>query len=566
LPLAPSSSLKEDCILNSGALHPRTLDADRPATIAALLHRSVERSPDADAIAMIGEVLSYRQLERRTTDMAAALVAAGAGKGTRIALLAPDGILWATIFLAATRIGALVIAVSTHATAPELAHILRHSDTQILIGVRRFLRHDYADRLQTAFPGLAAHKAGPLYLTDAPFLRSVWLDNVEGLGWAASYDDLLGRPAPADSLIAAMETEVAPSDAAVIIYTSGSSSLPKAVVHTHRSAAQHSQVLAEYFHMRAEDRLMPLLPLFWVGGLTMLLEVMASGGTLVYPRSPGLADVIAAIRQLRVNRINSWGPQTEKVRAALTAVGIDPNSIGGLTPQCDAHGMTIAPGRVANMLGMTESFGPHSAEPTGTVLSAVHHGASGRATSDYERRIVDPETGTVLATGQSGELQLRRGGLMQGFYKTDPDHVFTPDGFYPTGDTARIDVEGYLYFEGRRSDMMKTGGVNVSRMEVEGALRTLPEVALPIVLPLSDPTVGQIVVAAVVPAAGAAPTEDGLKAALRKLVASYKIPQRILVIEEGDVQWTPSNKIKVGEMATLIAERIGHEAIEPNSA
>ena len=215
---------------------------------------------------------------------------------------------------------------------------------------------------------------------------------------------------------------------------------------------------------------------------------------------------------------------------------------------------------------MTESFGPHSSEPIGTALAEERHGASGRATSDYERRIVDPETGEVLGAGLSGELQLRRGGLMRGFYKTDPDRVFTSDGFYPTGDTARLDADGYLYFEGRRSDMMKTGGVNVSRLEVEAALRTLPEVALPIVLPLPDAAAGQIVVAAVVPNQGQAPTEDGLKAALRDLVAGYKIPRRIVIVAEDDVQWTPSNKIKVGEMAKLIASRIGHDILPRSDA
>ena len=105
-------------------------------------------------MATLAETLSYRELDARSAAMAAAFVAMGAGKGTRIALLAPDGILWATTFLAATRIGALLVAVSTLATAPELAHIVRHSDAQLLIGVRRFMRHDYAERLETAFPGL----------------------------------------------------------------------------------------------------------------------------------------------------------------------------------------------------------------------------------------------------------------------------------------------------------------------------------------------------------------------------------------------------------------------------
>jgi acyl-CoA synthetase (AMP-forming)/AMP-acid ligase II len=560
------SSKKRSREVSSGALTPRGVNPEHPATIGGLLRRSVERAPRADAIAMTAETLSYQELDRRSAVMAAALVAAGAGKGTRIALLAPDGILWVTTFLAATRIGALVIAVSTLATAPELAHILRHSDTQILIGVRRFLRHDYAMRLETAFPELTRHGGGPLYLESAPYLRAAWLDDATGLRWASTHAALLDLPAPGAALVAALETEVVASDDAVIIYTSGSSSLPKAVVHSQGTAAQHPVVLARYFKLTPADRMMPLLPAFWVGGLTMLLEVLCTGATLVYPMSPATDDIVAAATQLRVNRVNCWGPQIARIRDALAADGIDPDTFRGLGPHRGPDGQMLPLTHTANMLGMTESFGPHSAEPTGDLLPAQQRGASGRTTSDFERRIVDPETGEVLGVGEIGELQLRHGGLMRGFYKIDDDQVFTRDGFYPTGDSARLDCDGYLFFEGRRSDMMKTGGVNVSRMEVEAALRKLPGIALPIVLPLPDAAAGQIVVAAVVPVQGHALTEATLKAGLRELIASYKIPRRIVVIGEDDVPWTPSNKIKLGEMGKLVAKLIDHGSSAQSAA
>jgi fatty-acyl-CoA synthase len=113
---------------------------------------------------------------------------------------------------------------------------------------------------------------------------------------------------------------------------------------------------------------------------------------------------------------------------------------------------------------------------------------------------------------------------------------------------------------------MKTGGVNVSRMEVEAALRKLPGIALPIVLPLPDAAAGQIVVAAVVPVQGHALTEATLKAGLRELIASYKIPRRIVVIGEDDVPWTPSNKIKLGEMGKLVAKLIDHGSSAQSAA
>ena len=158
---------------------------------------------------------------------------------------------------------------------------------------------------------------------------------------------------------------------------------------------------------------------------------------------------------------------------------------------------------------MSESFSAHSAEPINRRMPDDKEGASGRAVNGIERRVVDPETGEEVPPGEVGELQLRGGALMTGFYKVDRDEVFTPDGFYPTNDLVRIDADGYLCFVGRTGDMIKTSSANVSRLEVEAALNALPEVELSLVAGLPDAELGEMVAAAVVPAPGADPTEDG---------------------------------------------------------
>jgi len=117
---------------------------------------------------------------------------------------------------------------------------------------------------------------------------------------------------------------------------------------------------------------------------------------------------------------------------------------------------------------------------------------------------------------------------------------------------VRIDADGYLFFIGRTGDMIKTNSANVSRLEVEAALNALPEVELSLVAGVADAELGEMVVAAVVPARGASPTEDGLRTALRERISSFKIPRRIVFITDNDVPRTTTGKVRLGDLAELI--------------
>lgn len=531
--------------------------AELPSTIPHQFAAVVARRGDHDAIASLGETVSYVELDRRSGVLARALLAVGAGKGARIALLAPDGVFFVTALLAALRIGALITVVSTLCTPKELAHILRNSDTQIFLSVRHFLGHDYADKLQAAFPGIESATCCALRLQDAPYLRSVWIDDAQGLSWASSHEDLLrradGTDAPDAELLRAVEAQVAPSDDAIVVYTSGSTAQPKAVVHSQWNVSRHPPVLASLFLIRPDDRMLPMLPAFWLGGMAMLFEVLSQGATLVYPASPDHEDVLAAIKSLQVNRLNGWGDGLTRLRELANERGIDVDAIVGLGPFRDKRGTLIPPHLQSAMLGMTETFAPHSAEPLNYRMPEDKPWCCGRPVNGYERRVVNPDTGCEVSAGEVGELQLRGGALMSGFYKKLRSEVFTPDGFYPTGDLVSIDADDHLYFVARRSDMIKTRAANVSRLEVEAALNELSEVKLSAVAGLSDPEFGQVVAAAVVAADGANPTSAGLRTQLREVISSYKIPRRIVFVREDDIPRTATGKLKLNELAHLIS-------------
>lgn len=552
-----------------GALLPTTKRVSPPdetepvSTFPKLFAATVEGRADHDALVVADETLSYRELDRRSARMARALLAAGAGKGTRIGLLAPDSAIWLTTFYAALRIGALVTPISTLATPSELAQILRTSDAQVVIGARRFLNHDYAENLMTAVPGLAEGSAEALRVGGAPYLRSVWLDDVAGAPWARSLDDLLRRAdapdAPDATLLAAVEREVVPGDDAFVVYTSGSTATPKAVMHGQWAVARQPPALAQYFGLRGGDRTMCLLPAFWMGGIMTALQVLSTGSTLVYPPSPNIDDALDTVQRCDVTNVVVWHTST-KLRAAAAKRGVDLDGIRVTgAPSRDEYGEIIPPHLQADLLGMSESFGPHSAEPINRRLPESKAGAAGRAVNGIERRVVDPETAAEVPVGEVGELQLRGGALMTGFYKADRRTVFTPDGFYPTNDLVRIDAEGYAYFVGRTGDMIKTNSANVSRLEVEAALNALPDVELSVVAGLPDPELGEILAAAVVPATGTTPSEDKLKAALRETLSSFKVPRRIVFVSHDDVPRTATGKVMLFELAEFIGSHIDLE-------
>ena len=468
-----------------------------------------------------------------------------------------DSTLLLTTFYAALRIGALVTPISTLATPTELAHIIGNSDAQILIGVRSFLSHDYGARLEAALPGLDASTAEALRIPTAPYLRSIWLDDPVGLQWARSTEDLLERAdaldAPDPALLAAVEHEVVACDDAFVVYTSGSTAAPKAVVHGQWAVARQPRVLAPYFDVQSSDRTLSLLPAFWMGGISAALQVLTTGGTLVYPTSPDVDVVLDIIERHGITNIVIWH-MLAKLRAAAEARDVDLASIKITTgPSWDKHGNEIPRYLQSRMLGMSESFAPHSAEPITTRLPESKSGAAGRAVNGIERRVVDPKTGNEVPVGEIGELQLRGGALMKGFYKVDPRSVFTPDGFFPTQDLVRIDADGYAFFIGRIGDMIKSNSANVSRLEVEEALNALPDVELALVTGLPDADLGEIVAAAVIPAPESSPTEDSLRARLRETLSSFKVPRRIIFITHEDVPRTPTGKVRLFELAKLIA-------------
>ncbi|MCW2914488.1 MAG: hypothetical protein JWN52_2556 [Actinomycetia bacterium] len=517
------------------------LSDDVPVSIPHLLGlRRAE--PDGEFLVTDDERLTFAEADDRSRELAGALLTAGAGKGTRIGILFPNSAQWLICWLAAARIGALTVPLSTFAPGPELARVLRHTDTQLVLAGQSIAGHSLLDRLEDGL-GLAAGPAA-IALPSVPYLRRVHVWGDYDRSWATPWPTSSGTPS---EVITAAENEVTPADDLVLVSTSGTTALPKSVVHTHGSLVRHAYILARHRDVTAADRIYSPMPFFWVGGLVMVVLQALSAGAAVLAQDvfePGAT--LRLLERERATFISCW-PQASRAMADhpdfhdrdLSAV-----RGGTLLEALPAERRPAEPDLMPNLLGMTETGGPHTlAEIPDTPLPPERRGSFGIPFPGTHHRIIDPATGNELPTGQEGEIHVRGLVLMDRIYKRERHEVFTPDGWYATGDRGWFDEAGHLHFTGRSNAVIKTAGSNVSPVEVEAVLGDIDGVLHSFVVDLPHPSRGQVVAAAVVPRRGAVLTADEVIAHARKQLSSFKVPAVVRILDEDELPMLPTGKV-----------------------
>jgi acyl-CoA synthetase (AMP-forming)/AMP-acid ligase II len=535
---------------------------DFTPTSGALIRSCAARSGGKDLAVLGDEHLSYADAEARSAVLARGLLASGAGKGTRVGLLAGNSPEWIVGWLGITRMGGIAVLLNTYSKAAELGWLLRHGDVQVLLTVDGHLGHDYLDRLEQAVPGLADQPHERILLESHPYLRAVWTWGDRRRPWAGTVDDLAARAADVpDGLLAACEAEVTPADPMVLVYSSGSTADPKGAVHSHGAAVRHAHNLWAMRDLIEADRLYTPMPLFWVGGFSFtLIAAMHAGATLVFEEQFEPGATLALIERERVTQVLGWPHMAKALVDHPSFKERDLSSIRGgsyaaLLPQ-DQQADADLPR--ANSLGMTETLGPHTFDSKEHVLGPDKDGSFGLSVPGVEHKIVDPVTLEDLPTGETGELWLRGYSLMLGLHKRERADTFTPDGWYRTGDAGHFDADGHFYFTGRMGDLIKSAGMNITPRDVELALEALPEVVMAFVTGVDAGERGQDVVAAIALRPGETLDEDEARKRVKEEIASYKVPRRIAVFaSQTELPWLDSGKVDRRRLTTILEERFG---------
>ncbi|MCX2931750.1 class I adenylate-forming enzyme family protein [Mycobacterium sp. CVI_P3] len=513
-------------------------------TVPELLRARAAAYPDTELLVTPTERLTYRQAEQRSREVARRMLTAGIGKNTRVGVLFPNSPDWIVSWLAATRIGALAIPISTYHQAPELARTLRHADVALLLMTARHLNHDYAERLERVDPALAGSEAGRLFLPALPFLREVWTCAPGGPAWMRHVDEVPADGRADDELLGQIESEVCPADPATVIYTSGSTAEPKGVVHSHGALVRHSHRVGWLAHgICAGDRIYTPNPFFWIGGLSsVLLAALHAGATvLCEPRF----DPAATLRFLEREQATQFLGQ-KHARTALTThptyAERDLRSLHSLV-HCTS-------------LGMTETCGGHTAaSPRAGRGGPWSPGSFGAPLPGIEHKIVEVGSDAPVSDGVSGEICVRGEDVCLGMLKRERSAVFDAEGWYHTGDWGRLD-DGELFFTGRLSDTLKSSGMNVTPREVELAIEALDGVQQAMVVGIPHAERGQDVVAAVVPAAGAELDARRILDDLRRQLSSYKLPRHVSFFDRDELPTLGNGKVDRKALVALIVHAV----------
>ncbi len=489
---------------------------------------------------------SYADLVAASQEIAASLVAHGVAPGERVAILMgnrPEVV--ASIFGAAM-IGAVAAPMSTFSTRPELEQLLDLCSARFVLTQRALLGRRFGDELTALGEGSGPGGRVAVVGTES------W-DTFRAAASTCTGPALQERCA-----------RVVPDDPALVIFSSGTTATPKGVLHSNRAPTLQFWLQSQVFGRDHTTRMFSALPVFWTAGLnTAVGSTLAAGGCWVAQETFDPAGALALIERERVTEPYTLPHQTVALSEHPDWAGTDLSSVRcafGKGAYARHPSVRPDPGWIMPVgYGMSETCAFVSGYPSGTPREQMKVG-NGPLLPGTQLRVIDPESGRALGVDEEGELAVSGETLMIGYLGRDPADCVDADGFFRTGDAGHVDADGILHWSGRRTEMIKTGGANVSPAEIEVALRACPSVKLSRVLGVPDPRLDQLVVAAVVPADGATVTEAEVQSFLRERVATYKVPKRVVFFSAEEVPMTSGGtKVRDDELLTLVLERLARD-------
>ncbi len=546
--------------IRGGALADESLGA---LTLGGFLREVCRDNGDKEALVFYppsGPVIrrSYAEVWQEACRVARALIARGVTKETRVGLLATNRPEWITAMFGITMAGGTCVALSTFAKGAELENQLRIGDVSVLIFERSVIGRDFAAELVELCPDFAQEQPC-VRSTRLPFLRrAICIGDAAGGAFENWSDFLQNDLAPAE-LLEAIAAEVAPTDRGLVFFSSGTTARPKAIVHTHRAAALMCWRWRGIFALDPHVRTWSANGFFWSGNFAMALgSTFAAGGCIVLQRHFDTGEALRLMQAERVTMPIAWPHQWARLVADPAWNEADLSSfhyVGERLPTRNHPTVKSDWQEPVAAYGSTETFTLVTVHPSGTPaeVAADNHGVP---LPGNIIRIIDPMSGRVLPRNEAGEIAVKGPTLMLGYLRVPSEDVFDAEGFFWTGDGGFVDSDGRLHWQGRLNDIIKTGGANVSPPEIDAVLADYPGVKIAATVGIAHDPLGEMVVACIVPEMGVTLDESNVRAFVAKRLSSYKVPRRVLFMQESDLSLTGSNKVKLAPLRELAARRL----------
>jgi fatty-acyl-CoA synthase len=506
---------------------------------------------------------TYVQLWSRAVEVARALAALGIGKDGRVGILMTNRPEWLSAFFGVALAGGVAVPLSTFCTASELDHLLGASCVSVLIFENEVPGKSFPAMLAELEPAIAIRGPGHLQSMRYPFLRHLVSVDAQARGMVESWPGFLanGRSV-GEALVEATAANVRPTDAAAIFFSSGSTARPKGIIHAQRGVAIQLWRWGRMFDLGEDARAWTPNGFFWSGNFGMVIGgTFSRGGAVILQPVFAPAESLSLMEAERVNFPMVWPHQSKQLEEAANWHDVDLSAMRYVDPSTPlGRHPTIPPTGFREpqcAYGSTETFTITTGFPRGT--PGAEGDSKGEVLPGNTLRIVDPDGGSTLRRGESGEIAVKGPTLMSGYLGVPVEEALDAEGFYRTGDGGRLDDAGRLYFEGRLTTIIKTGGANVSPLEVEAVLEAFPGVKAARAIGVPDDLLGEMVVGCVVPLEGVAVDAAEIRAFARERLASYKVPRRILLMSAQDIELTGSAKIRQDQLRKLAIDRLVNE-------
>jgi fatty-acyl-CoA synthase len=519
-------------------------------TIGENLERTVARFGAREALVSAHQDvrLTYAELDEAVDRLATGLLARGIQKGDRVGMWAPNCVEWVLVQYATAKVGAVLVNINPAYRTHELAYCLRQSGVRLLISAERFKTSDYVDMLEQV--------RGEL-----PDLAEVAVLGSEA--WSTLAETETDR----DALLA-RGAALAFDDPINIQYTSGTTGFPKGATLSHHNILNNGYFVAELLGFTEQDRVCLPVPFYHCFGMVMgNLGATTHGACIVIP-APSFEPeaTLQAVANERCTAL--YGVPTMFIAeldhpsfASFDLRSLRTGIMAGAPCPVEVMRRVVDDmhmSEVSICYGMTETS-PVSTQTRRDDPLERRVGTVGRVGPHVEVKVVDPDTGLVVAPGEPGELCTRGYSVMLGYWNEPAKTAEAIDaaGWMHTGDLATMDDQGYLNIVGRIKDMVIRGGENVYPREIEEFLYSHPDIADVQVIGVPDERYGEELCAWVVPRPGATLADEEVRDFCRGRLAHFKVPRHVLLTDAFPM--TVTGKVQKFKMREETIRRLGLE-------